>query len=363
MVRQFRRAVVTGGAGFLGSRVCGRLLEQGTAVLCLDNFLTGSRSVTPPPAGPPFESRFCDVSEPFDVAGPVDLVLHMASPAAPADHARYPLRTLEAAGVGTRNVLQLAARKGARFVLASTSEVYGDSRVSPQREDDHGDVNPVGPRGVYDEAKRYAEALTAAYQRAGLADTAIARIFDCYGPGMLPDDGRLVTMFACQAVRGEPVTVAGDGTQTRSICHADDTVRGLLLLAGSGVHEVVNIGSPEEATVKQIAARIIGLAGSASPIVHVPRPPDDPACRKPDIEFARAMLGFEPRVGWQEGLRETIAWFRQVIEGPLVVPRDVAEGGSGPGDVVGPDGVPWAVLQDPEHDQARVVAGVRYGAR
>ena len=345
MARQFRRAVVTGGAGFLGARVCRRLLERDTAVLCLDNFLTGSRAIAAPPDGPPFKSRFCDVTEPFDVAGPIDLVLHLASPAAPADRERYPLRTLESAGLGTRNALQLAARKGARFVLASTSAVYGDSQVSRQREDYHGNVNPVGPRSVYDEAKRYAEALTAAYQRTGLADTAIARIFDSYGPGMRPDDGRLVPTFACQALRGEPVTVPGDGTQTHSLCHADDTVRGLLLLADSDLHEVVNIGNPDETTVSQIAGRIIGLAGSDSPIVHVPRPPENPMYRTPDISFARAELGFEPRVGWQEGLTETIDWFRGVVADPPAAPRDDKPAA----EVVGPDGgVPWAAWPEAE---------------
>jgi dTDP-glucose 4,6-dehydratase len=297
--------------------VCRRLLEQGTAVVCLDNFLTGSREAVPAlPGGPPLDFRYCDVTEPFEVTGEVDLVLHLASPASPRDYARYPLQTMAAGSAGTRNALRLAAGKGARFLLASTSEVYGDPEVSPQREDYHGNVNPVGPRSVYDEAKRYAEALTAAYQRAGYADTVIARIFNSYGPGMREGDGRMVPAFVCQALRGEPVTVTGDGTQTRSLCHADDTVRGLLLLAASDLAGPVNIGNPDEATVGAMAARIIALAGSSSPIRYVPRPPDDPMSRKPDITVARAALGFEPRIRWQEGLRETIAWFRRTIAAP-----------------------------------------------
>jgi dTDP-glucose 4,6-dehydratase len=316
MTRKFRRAVVTGGAGFLGSRVCERLLAQGTAVVCLDNFITSDRCpVTPPPGAPAFEFRWQDVTEPFDVDGPVDLVMHMASPASPLAYARYPLETLNSGSAGTRNALNLAARTGARFVLASTSEVYGDPQVSPQDESYHGNVNPIGPRSVYDEAKRYAEALTAAYQRTGHADTAIARIFNSYGPGMRPDDGRMVPTFACQALRGEPVTVTGDGTQTRSLCHADDTVRGLLLLAASDLAGPVNIGNPDETMVGDIAARIIELAGSRSPIRYVPRPADDPMTRKPDITLARAVLGFEPCIGWREGLTETVAWFREVLAG------------------------------------------------
>jgi dTDP-glucose 4,6-dehydratase len=349
---KFRRAVVTGGAGFLGRRVCRRLLDQGTDVVCVDNLLTcgpvtagednSLRSAAALPAGKlrvvpgarisadgsrarrgaRMEFQLMDVAEPFDVAGEVDLVMHLASPASPADYAQYPIETLEAGSLGTRNALELAARKGARFVLASTSEVYGDPLISPQPEEYRGNVSPIGPRSVYDEAKRYAEALTAAYRRAELVDTAIARIFNSYGPGMRPDDGRMVPTFACQALRGEPVTVTGDGTQTRSLCHADDTVRGLLLLAASDLGGPVNIGNPDEATVGEIASRIISLAGSSSSIRYIPRPVDDPRVRKPDITFARLALGFEPRVTWREGLTETIDWFRQIVTGSTARPRE-----------------------------------------
>ena len=316
MTRQFRKAVVTGGAGFLGAKVCRSLLAAGTRVLCLDNLLTGSLEALPAVPGAPLEFRFCDVTEPFDVPGEVDLVVHMASPASPEDYWRYPLRTLECGSLGTRNALRLASRKTARFLLASTSEVYGDPAESPQREAYHGNVNPVGPRSVYDEAKRYAEALTSEYQREGHADTAIARIFNTYGPGMRPDDGRMVSAFACQALRGDPVTVTGDGTQTRSLCHANDTVRGLLLLAASDMTGPVNIGNPDEATVGEIAGRIIGLAGSRSVISYLPRRPDDPMSRRPDITLARTALGFEPCVGWRDGLTETIDWFRRFTSTP-----------------------------------------------
>ncbi len=314
MTREFKRAVVTGGAGFLGSRVCRRLLAQGTAVVCLDSFISsGACPVAASPGAPPFEFRRQDVTDPFDVPGPVDLVMHLASPASPADHARYPLQTTSSGSAGTRNALDLAARTGARFVLASSSEAYGDRQAGRQAESYRGNASPLGPRSAYDEAKRYAEALTAAYQRTGHADTAIARIFNSYGAGMRPGDGGMVPTFACQALRGEPVTVSGDGKQTRSLCHADDTVRGLLLLAASDLAGPVNIGNPDEAAVGDIAARIIALAGSRSPIRYVPLPPGDPMARKPDITLARVMLGFEPRIGWREGLTETVAWFRRVL--------------------------------------------------
>jgi dTDP-glucose 4,6-dehydratase len=312
---RFRRAVVTGGAGFLGARLCLRLLESGTEVVCLDNLLTGRPQALPAlRSWPAFDFRCCDVTQPFGVEGQVDLVMHLASAASPADYARFPLQTLEVGSQGTRNALMLAERKQARFVLASTSEVYGDPAVSPQPESYWGNVNPTGPRSVYDEAKRFAEAMTAAYARAGRVRAGIARIFNSYGPGMRPGDGRMVPTFACQALRGEPVTVTGDGTQTRSLCHADDTVRGLLLLAASDLPGPVNIGNPDEAAVREIATRIIALAGSASPVTYVPRPQDDPTTRQPDISLARSALGFQPRIAWREGLTETIAWFAQALD-------------------------------------------------
>ena len=302
--------LVTGGAGFLGSHLCEELLRRGTGVICLDNFLTGTPANIAHLIGEPrFRLIKCDVTDFVHVPGPVDLVLHLASAASPADYLRLPIETLKVGSLGTLHALGLAVDKGARFVLASTSEVYGDPLQHPQSEAYWGNVNPVGPRSVYDEAKRFAEAMTAEYARSGRVSAGIARIFNSYGPGMRADDGRMVPTFAVQALRGQPVTVTGDGTQTRSLCHADDTVRGILLLAASDLPGPVNIGNPDEATVLQIANRIITLAGSASSISFIPLPADDPPRRRPDISLARAALGFEPRIPWQEGLAETIGWF------------------------------------------------------
>jgi dTDP-glucose 4,6-dehydratase len=307
------RAVVTGGAGFLGSHLCRSLLAAGTEVVCVDNFLTSSATrLHALRAEPGFSFHQADVAAgPLDglLDSAVDLVVHLASPASPIDYHRHPLATLEAGSSGTRNALELAARTGARFVLTSTSEVYGDPAVSPQSETYWGNVNPVGPRSVYDEAKRFAEALTAAHQRAGTVDAGIVRIFNTYGPGMRPDDGRIVPTFACQALRGEPLTVTGDGRQTRSLCHVDDTVRGILAVAASNLGGPVNIGNPDEATVRQIADRIIALAGSSSGIQYIPFPEDDPMSRCPDITRARQQLGWEPEIGWKEGLAGTLDWF------------------------------------------------------
>ena len=304
------RAVVTGGAGFLGSHLCRSLLTAGTEVVCVDNFLTSSPDrLRDLRAAPGFTFCQADVATGLDVDGDADLVVHLASPASPVDYHRHPLATLEVGSSGTRNALELAAKTGARFVLTSTSEVYGDPAVSPQPEHYWGNVNPVGPRSVYDEAKRFAEALTAAHQRAGTVDAAIVRIFNTYGPGMRPDDGRIVPTFACQALRGEPLTVTGDGSQTRSLCHVDDTVRGILAVAASDLGGPVNIGNPDEATVLQIAERIIALAGSSSGIEHIPFPEDDPMTRCPDITLAWQRLGWEPVIGWEEGLSGTLAWF------------------------------------------------------
>lgn len=305
-----RRAVVTGGAGFLGRHLCSSLLAAGTDVVCVDSFLTSARAgIGGLLAAPGFEFHEADVSAGLDIDGPVDLVFHLASPASPRDYQRHPLATLDAGSSGTRNALRLAERTGARFVLASTSEVYGDPAVSPQPEDYWGNVNPVGPRSMYDESKRFAEALTTAYRQEGRARTGIVRIFNSYGAGMRPDDGRVVPSFACRALRGEPLKVAGDGSQTRSLCYVTDTVAGILAFGASDLTGPVNIGSPDETTVLEIAERIIALAGSSSTITFVPRPADDPMTRCPDISLARTALGWEPRVPWNVGLPRTLAWF------------------------------------------------------
>jgi dTDP-glucose 4,6-dehydratase len=309
------RAVITGGAGFLGTHLCRRLLAVGAEVLCVDNFLTSSpANAYALRAEPGFSLYEADVAEGLEIDGDVDLIVHLASPASPIDYQRHPLATLDAGSRGTRNALELAARAGARFVLASTSEVYGDPAVSPQAEDYWGNVNPVGPRSVYDEAKRFAEAMTAAYRRTGQANTGIVRIFNTYGPGMRLDDGRIVPTFACQALRDLPLTVAGDGIQTRSLCHVGDTVRGILAVAGSDLAGPFNIGNPDEATVLQIAERIIALSGSRSGIEHIPLPEDDPMIRCPDITLARNALGWQPRIFWREGLAETLAWFSAQLD-------------------------------------------------
>jgi dTDP-glucose 4,6-dehydratase len=311
----WRKAVVTGGAGFIGVHLCRSLLAAGTEVACVDNFLTSSPdSLHALRADARFSLYEADVAFGLPPVDEADLVVHLASPASPVDYQRHPLATLDAGSRGTRNALELAARTGARFVLASTSEVYGDPAVSPQAEDYWGNVNPVGPRSVYDEAKRFAEAMTAAYRRAGKADAGIARIFNSYGPGMRPGDGRVVPTFAGQALRGLPLTVAGDGSQTRSLCHVDDTVRGILALAASDLAGPVNLGSPDEATVLEIAERIIALAGSRSGIEYIPLPEDDPKSRCPDITLARTALGWRPEVSWRDGLAQTLAWFAARLE-------------------------------------------------
>jgi dTDP-glucose 4,6-dehydratase len=309
------RAVITGGAGFVGSHLCRSLLAAGTEVLCVDNFLTSSpANLGELRAEPGFRLCEADVAERLEANGAVDLVIHLASPASPLDYQRHPLATLDAGSRGTRNALELASRTGARFVLASTSEVYGDPAVNPQPESYWGNVNPVGRRSVYDEAKRFAEAITAAYRRTGRANTGIARIFNTYGPGMRQDDGRVVPTFACQALRGLPLTVAGDGSQTRSLCHVDDTVRGILAVARSDIAGPVNIGNPDEATVLQIAQRIIRLSGSRSGIEHIPLPEDDPLTRCPDITLAGNALGWQPAISWREGLSQTLAWFSAQLD-------------------------------------------------
>jgi len=308
------RVVVTGGAGFLGSHLCEQLLADGCEVVAIDNFLTG----TPVNVEHLLEKqRFrlirADITDYLHVAGPVDQVLHFASPASPIDYLKLPIETLKVGSIGTLHALGLAKEKGARLLLASTSETYGDPQVHPQPETYWGHVNPIGPRAVYDEAKRYAEALTMAYRRAHGVDTVILRIFNTYGERMRPNDGRAIPTFIRQALAGEPLTVAGDGAQTRSVCHVDDLVAGILKLLRSDLTGPVNIGNPEELTVLALAQRIIALAGSPSEIIFIPRPEDDPNVRRPDITLARTQLGWEPRVSLDDGLSRTIDWFRRLV--------------------------------------------------
>ena len=313
--REIRRAVVTGGAGFLGSHLCEQLLERGVEVVCLDNFLTGSpENVLHLMEHPGFRLVRCDVTDYVHVPGPVDLVLHFASPASPLDYLKMPIETLKVGSLGTLHALGLAKEKDARFLLASTSEVYGDPLQHPQREDYWGNVNPVGPRGVYDEAKRFSEALTTAYRTSKGADTGIVRIFNTYGPRMRPDDGRAIPAFIGQALSGRPLTVAGDGSQTRSICYVDDTVRGVLALAFSGHAGPVNIGNPDELAMLRLARWIAELAGSESAIEFIDLPEDDPKVRRPDTSRAEALLGWRPTVPAEEGLRRTLAWFAEQRE-------------------------------------------------
>ena len=318
-----RRAVVTGGAGFLGSHLCHRLLQDGYEVICLDDFCTGSSTnVEHLLEDRRFRLVRADVTDYIHVSGHVDAVLHLASPASPIDYLQLPLHTLKVGSIGTLHSLGLAKDKKARFLLASTSESYGDPLVHPQPETYWGNVNPVGPRGVYDEAKRFAEATTMAYRNARGVNTAIARIFNTFGPRMRPWDGRAIPTFIGQALRGEPVTVAGDGSQTRSVCYVDDLIEGLVRLLHSDLEGPVNLGNCGEMSVLELARLIIELTGSSSEIIFVDRPQDDPTVRRPDITLARTALGWEPTVDVREGLRRTIDWFRSqslVLE-PVSVP-------------------------------------------
>jgi dTDP-glucose 4,6-dehydratase len=299
-------AVVTGGAGFLGSHLCEYLLSRGHRVICIDSLETASLQNIEHIRDGEFEFVNHDVMEHIDVPGAVDFVLHLASPASPIDYLRLPLHTLKVGSYGTHNALGLAKFKRARFLLASTSEVYGDPQVHPQPETYWGHVNPIGPRGVYDEAKRYAEAMTMAYHRQQGVDTCIARIFNTYGPRMRPHDGRAVPTFLRQALENKPITVFGDGSQTRSFCYVDDMVRGLYLLATSGEHLPVNLGNPEEMSLLELAETVRRVTGSESEIVFEALPIDDPQVRQPDITRARAVLGWQPDVPLEEGLRRTI---------------------------------------------------------
>jgi dTDP-glucose 4,6-dehydratase len=292
------RVVVTGGAGFVGSHVCEALLRDGAQVVCVDSFRTGSRANVPDGAG----VVVADVSRPLDLLGPVDLILHLACPASPADYLRMPVDTLRAGGFGTYHVLDLARRKGARVVVASTSEVYGDPEEHPQRESYWGHVNPVGPRSVYDEAKRFGEAMTVAFRAEHGVDAGIVRIFNTYGPRMRAHDGRMIPTFLRQALAGEPLTVHGDGLQTRSLCYVDDLVRGLLAMARGDHPGPINLGNPAEVTVLDVARKTIEVTGSTSVVRHVEPMTDDPRRRRPDIGLARRVLGWQPRVGLEEGL-------------------------------------------------------------
>lgn len=309
------RILITGGAGFIGSHLCDYFLARGDEVIAMDNFITGSPdNIAHLKDHPRFTFIRQDVTEYLRIEGYLDAVLHFASPASPVSYMAYPIQTLKVGALGTHKALGLARAKGARFLLASTSEVYGDPLVHPQREDYWGNVNPIGPRGVYDEAKRFAEAITLAYHRAHNVDTRIARIFNTYGPRNALDDGRVVPNLIGQALRGEPLTVHGDGSQTRSFCYVSDLVEGIARLLASNEVMPVNLGNPNEMTIRAFAEKINALTGNKAGIVYVPRPVDDPSRRCPDISKAKRILGWEPKVSLDEGLEKTIAYFAEKIK-------------------------------------------------
>jgi len=308
------RAVITGGAGFLGSHLCDRLIEKGWEVLCLDNLVTGAQTnVGHLLAHPRFNFIQQDVTRFIEVSGPVDYVLHFASPASPVDYVKFPIQTLKVGSLGTHNSLGLALAKKAKFLLASTSECYGDPEVHPQPESYWGHVNSIGPRGVYDEAKRFSEAMTMAYHRAHGVDTRIVRIFNTYGPRMRLNDGRALPNFVHQALTGQPITVYGDGKQTRSFCYVSDLIEGIYRLMQSEEHEPVNIGNPQEISILEFAERIRSLLGANVEIVFKPLPQDDPRQRCPDISKARRLLNWQPKVNLEEGLRLTLEFFRRQV--------------------------------------------------
>jgi len=307
---QAKRALVTGGAGFLGSHLCGRLMDEGLDVICMDNLITGSLDNIESYFGRDgFTFVHHDVTNFIHVPGKLDYILHFASPASPIDYLKLPIQTLKVGSLGTHKAIGLAKSKGARFLLASTSETYGDPLVHPQTEDYWGNVNPVGPRGVYDEAKRFAEATTMAYHRHHGVDTRIVRIFNTYGPRMRAGDGRVVPAFICQALAGKPLTAFGDGSQTRSFCFVADLIEGIWRLLNSGYVDPMNIGNPAEMTVLEFAKEIIRITGSSSEVVFQPLPEDDPKVRQPDISLARRVLDWEPQVSLADGLKETIEFF------------------------------------------------------
>jgi dTDP-glucose 4,6-dehydratase len=316
------RVLITGAAGFLGSHLCDRFLAEGHSVVGLDNFVTGHPdNIAHLNSDERFEFIRHDISTFTYVPGELDGVLHFASPASPIDYLELPIQTLKVGSLGTHNALGLALAKGARFFLASTSEVYGDPLVHPQVESYWGNVNPVGPRGVYDEAKRFAEAMTMAYHTYHGVDTRIIRIFNTYGPRMRPRDGRVVSNFIVQALSGEPITIYGDGSQTRSFCYVSDEVEGIYQLFMKGDHQPTNIGNPDEYTVKQLAELVVELTGTSAPIVYEPLPVDDPKVRKPDITRARTTLGWSPVVQVRDGLARTIEYFQQHAGTPMMAPR------------------------------------------
>ena len=309
------RIVITGGAGFIGSHLCDYLIEKGHEVICIDNLLTGKEdNICHLIGNGKFRFIKHNVSDYIYVDGNVDGILHFASPASPFDYLEFPIQTLKVGSLGTLNSLGLAKAKKARFLLASTSEVYGDPQIHPQREDYWGHVNPVGPRGVYDEAKRFAEAMTMAYHRYHHVDTRIVRIFNTYGPRMRIKDGRSLPNFMCQALNGEDMTVFGNGSQTRSFCYVSDLVDGIYRLLLSNEHEPVNMGNPAEITILQLAKEMLALTGSKSKIVFKPLPVDDPKIRQPDIAKAKKILGWEPGVSREEGLRKTLTYFKNLLQ-------------------------------------------------
>ena len=312
------RTVITGGAGFVGSHLCERFLAEGHDVVCVDNFITGTPANLEHLRG---NGRFSfvehDISRPLEMDGDINNILHFASPASPVDYLRYPIQTLKVGSLGTHNSLGLAKLKNARFLLASTSEVYGDPEQHPQREDYWGHVNPIGVRGVYDEAKRFAESMTMAYHRFHSVNTRICRIFNTYGERMRLDDGRVLPNLMGQALRGEPLTIYGDGLQTRSFCYVSDLVEGIFRLLHADFHEPVNLGNPHEVTILEFAHEILALTGSKSEVTFKPLPQDDPKLRRPDIERARRLLGWEPRIAREEGLRRTLAYFQPKVDAGL----------------------------------------------